>query len=118
MKTGFMLTLVVGLSLALLMPGSPFGPTAGRTGEEPGPQAVRSEVAHPQVPRITAKELKHLMDEKGEYILVDTRDSYSYDYGHIKGAINIHYYPQGDPFPRKMMLRALPRDKLIILYCD
>jgi 3-mercaptopyruvate sulfurtransferase SseA len=118
MKTGVILALLVGLLLAL--PMSSYSPAQAGMGPEgePGAQAVRSEVAHPQVPRITAKELKHLMDEKGEYILVDTRDSYSYDYGHIKGAINIHYYPQGDPFPRKMMLRALPRDKLIILYCD
>jgi hypothetical protein len=118
MKIRFILTLVVGFSLALLMPGSSLArPAMGPEGE-PGPQAERSEVAHPEVPRITAKELKQLMDEKGEYILVDTRDSYRYDYGHIKGAINIHYYPQGDPFSRNMMLRALPSDKLIILYCD
>jgi len=118
MKIGFILTLVFGLSLALLMPGySPARPAMGPEGE-PGPQAERAEVAHPEVPRITAKELKQLMDKKGEYILVDTRNSYSYDYGHIEEAINIYYDPQGDPFPRQMMLRALPRHKLIILYCD
>jgi predicted sulfurtransferase len=118
MRIGFILTLVVGLSLALLMPGSSLArPAMGPEGE-PGPQTEKANVAHPEVPRITAKELKQLMDEKGEYILVDTRNSYSYDYGHIEGAINIYYDPQGDPFPRKMMLRALPRDKLIIFYCD
>jgi len=118
MKIEFILTLMVGLSLALTMPGCSPARPASILKEEPGPQAKRAEVAHPEVPRITAQELKQLMDKKGEYILVDTRYSSSYDKGHIKGAVNIYYEPQGDPFPRKMMLRALPRNKLIILYCD
>jgi 3-mercaptopyruvate sulfurtransferase SseA len=119
MKIKFILTLVVGLSLALTMPGCSPARPASIPKEEPSPQAKRAVVAaHPEVPRITAQELKQLMDKKGEYILVDTRDSYSYDHGHIKGAVNIYNDPEGDPYPRKMMLRALPRDKLIILYCD
>jgi len=109
---------MVGLSLALPMFGYPPALAATVQQEELGPQARRPKVAHPEMPRITAKELKQMMDEKGEYVLVDTRDSYSYDHGHIEGAINIHYDPQGDPFPRAIMLRALPRDKVIIFYGD
>jgi len=118
MKTGVILALVVGLSLALTMPGYSTAQPSGIQKEEPGPQAEGSKVVHPEVSRITANELKQLMDEKGEYILVDTRDSYSYNHGHINGAVNIYNDPQGDPFTRRMMLGALPRDKLIILYCD
>ena len=103
MKKGVILTLLVGLLLALTTPG------AGND---------EADVAYPEVSRITAEELKHLMDTKGEYVLVDTRDSYSYDYGHIKGAINIYYNPTGDPLAREMMLMALPMDKLIIIYCS
>ena len=119
MKIEFILTsLVVGLLLALPMPGySPAQPEMVQK-EGPGPQAKGINVVHPEVPRITPKELKQLMDEKGEYVLVDTRDSYSYNHGHINGAVNIYNDPQGDPFTRRMMLNALPRDKLIILYCD
>lgn len=118
MKRKFILTLAVGLLLALPMPGcSPVRPVTIME-KQPIPQAESVEMAHPEVPRITAEELKRLMDNKGEYILVDTRDSYSYNYGHIEGAINIYYDTQGDPFPRQMTLRALPRDKLIILYTD
>ena len=103
MKKGVILTLLVGLLFALTTPG------AGND---------EANMAYPEVSRITAEELKHLMDTKGEYVLVDTRDSYSFDYGHIKGAINIYYNPTGDPLTREMMLIALPMDKLIVIYCS
>ena len=118
MKKVSILILVFGLSLALPMTGCSTARPVMIPEEEPIPQAERADVAFPEVPRITAEELKRLVDNKGEYILVDTRSSSSYDYGHIEGAINIYSDPQGDPFPREMMLRALPSDKLIILYCD
>ena len=102
MKKGVILTLLVGLLLALTTPG------AGND---------EANMAYPEVSRITAEELKHLMEENGEYVLVDTRDSFSYNYGHIKGAINIYYDSTGDPLGREMMLMALPMDKLIIIYC-
>ncbi len=118
MKIGVILTLLVGLSLALPMPDASAARSARIPNGEPVPQAEGAEVAHPEVSRITAEELKQLLDKKGEYVLVDTRDSYSYDYGHIKGAVNIYYDPTGDPLTREMMLIALPMDKLIIPYCD
>ncbi len=74
-------------------------------------------LAHPEVPRITAEELKQLVDSKADIVIVDTRDSLSYSYGHIPGAINIYYDPNGDPTTREMTLVALPADKLIALYC-
>ncbi|MBF8270173.1 MAG: Rhodanese protein [Gammaproteobacteria bacterium] len=74
-------------------------------------------LAHPEVPRITAEELKKLIDEKADIVIVDTRDGVSYDYGHVPGAINIYYDPNGDPTDREMTLVALPADKLIALYC-
>jgi predicted sulfurtransferase len=118
MKIGSILILAVGLLPALPMTGCPSARSATIMEEEPIPQFERDDIAFPEVPRITAEELKQLMDKKGEYVLVDTRSSSSYNYGHIEGAINIYNDPQGDPFPREMMLRALPRNKLIILYCD
>lgn len=74
-------------------------------------------LAHPEVPRITAEELKKLIDGNSDIVIVDTRDSLSYEYGHIPGAINIYYDPNGDPMTREMTLVALPADKLIVLYC-
>ena len=80
--------------------------------------AEEDEMIHPELPRITAEELKQLMDEEGEYVLVDSRDSASYDQGHIKGAVNIYYNPTADPVSIEMMLLGLPMDKLIIIYCS
>lgn len=103
MKTRVILALLAGLLLIL--------PMQGFAGEE-------DEMVHPEVPRITAEELKQLIDEGGDYVLVDSRDSASYDQGHIEGAINIFYDPTGDPLSIEMMLMGLPMDKSIIIYCS
>jgi len=103
MRIRVIFALLACLSLAL--------PMQGFSGEE-------DEMVHPEVPRITAEELKQLIDDEGEYVLVDSRDSMSYDQGHIKGAVNVFYNPTGDPVALEMMLLALPMDKLIIIYCS
>ena len=77
-----------------------------------------ADVAHPELGRISAEELKQLMDKKSEFILVDSRDSEKYNREHIEGALNIHYDPSGDPMVLKMTLMALPMDRLIIVYCN
>lgn len=56
---------------------------------------------------ITLDELKRL--ENDEYVLIDMRDSVSFEYGHIDNAKNI---PEAD-FNRSL----LPKDKKIVLYC-
>ena len=75
-------------------------------------------VVHPEIPRITAEELKQMIDKGTDLVAVDVRDSGSYEAGHIKGAINIYYDPASDPMDRQMMLLALPMDKLVVTYCD
>jgi rhodanese-related sulfurtransferase len=75
-------------------------------------------VVHPEIPRITAEELKQMIDKGTDLVAVDVRDSGSYEAGHIKGAINIYYDPTSDPMDRQMMLLALPMDKLVVTYCD
>lgn len=118
MKLGELMIFLAGLSLALPMPVYSADRAAKVSMSESISQTEEAEVAYPEVSRITAEELKQLMDKKGEYVLVDTRDSERYNQGHIKGAINIHYNPVGDPVAREMMLLALPMDKLIIVYCS
>ena len=103
MRIGVLLILLAGLSLALPMQGI---------------SAEEDEMVYPELSRITAEELKQLIDKEGEYVLVDSRDSMSYDQGHIEGAINIFYNPTGDPVALEMMLIGLPMDKLIIVYCS
>ncbi len=78
----------------------------------------KEDVVLPDIPRITAEELKQMIDNGDDLVAVDTRDSGSYSAGHIKGAVNIYYDPTSDPMARQMMLIALPMDKLIVTYCD
>lgn len=75
-------------------------------------------VAFPEIPRISAEEMKKMIDTGADFVRVDVRDSGSYAAGHIKGAINIYYNSTADPMDRQMMLLALPMDKLIVTYCD
>ena len=103
MKKRIFFVSLAGLLLAL--------PIQGFSSEE-------DDMMHPEVPRITAEELKQLMDEGGEYVLGDSRDSESYNHGHIEGAIKIYYNPTGDPVSIEMMLMGLPMDKSIIIYCS
>ncbi|MBN2242829.1 MAG: rhodanese-like domain-containing protein [Acidobacteria bacterium] len=76
------------------------------------------DVVLPDLPRISVEELKKMVDNNADIVIVDTRDGGSYAAGHIKGAINIHYDVTSDPMQRQMMLIALPMDKLIVTYCD
>ena len=71
-----------------------------------------------KIPRITCEELKQLIDNGEDMVIIDIRSSSSYDAGHIGRAINIFYDPTGSPFERDIMLSALPADKLLVIYCD
>jgi len=76
------------------------------------------DVVLPDLPRISVEELKKMIDENADIVVLDTRDGGSYGAGHIKGAINIHYDVTSDPMQRQMMLIAMPMDKIIVTYCD
>ena len=80
--------------------------------------SAMEDVVFPQIPRIKAEELRQLVDKKADIVIVDVRDSGSYEAGHIKGAINIYYDSTADPMDRQMMLVALPMEKLVVTYCD
>ena len=58
---------------------------------------------------ITIEQWKKLSSE--EYLLIDVRDSISYNHGYIPGAINI----EKDQLEEK--LETLPKNKKLILYC-
>jgi len=106
MKKSLCLNLTLILSFVTLMPA--FSNAA----------VEADKVVHPNLPRITAEELRQLIDKGSGLVTVDVRDSASYEAGHIKGAVNIYYDATGDPTDRQMMLMALPMDKLIVTYCD
>jgi rhodanese-related sulfurtransferase len=83
------------------------------------PGESKDKIVLPNVHRITAEELKKMVDKGGgDLVIVDVRDSGSYDAGHIKGAINIYYDATADPIERQMILQNLPMEKLVVTYCD
>ena len=62
---------------------------------------------------ITAEEAKEIMDSQDDYIILDVREQYEYDEGHIPGAILIPY-TQIEEKAEKI----LPdKDQLILVYC-
>ena len=63
--------------------------------------------------QITQDEAKRIMDTRDDYIIVDARDQYEYDEGHIKDAIVIPYTDIEDLAEQK-----LPnKEQLILVYC-
>ncbi len=61
---------------------------------------------------ISPEELKKLIETKANTFVVDVQPKIAYEIGHIKGAIN---------FPWESEIKgpvALPKDTLLILYCD
>ena len=104
MKT-YRLSLLLQTSFLLLLLGSCLA-------------VLAEDVVLPNLPRISAEDLKKMIDQKEDVVIVDTRDGGSYGAGHIKGAINIHYDVTSDPMQRQMMLIALPMDKMVVAYCD
>ena len=61
--------------------------------------------------RVTVDELKSMLDNKADIVVVDVRSKESYDAGHISGAISMPY-----PDEIKAKHAELPQNKLTILY--
>jgi rhodanese-related sulfurtransferase len=75
-------------------------------------------IVHPEVLRIPALEVKEMLGKKADFVIVDTNPTDFFDVWHIPTAINIPYIKMMDnPENRKIMVSALPKDKLIVLYC-
>ena len=76
--------------------------------------AVQSFIS-PELPRITAERLKQFMDNGESFIVVDTRIEYLFDIGYIPQSINIPFEPEDEQTAKFL---TLPKDRLIIFYCD
>jgi 3-mercaptopyruvate sulfurtransferase SseA len=63
------------------------------------------------VPRITAAEVKAMLDRGDDLLIIDTRSLGEYDAGHIAGAISL---PLTEIAARHT---ELPDDTLLVLYC-
>ena len=74
-------------------------------------------LAHPEVPRIPAEKVKRMIEEKADFIIVDTQPPDNYEMWHLPSAVNMPYISTANPMDRQLMLIALPMDKLIVIYC-
>ena len=63
--------------------------------------------------QISGAEAKALMDSESGYIILDTREQYEYDEGHIPGAILIPYDEIADRAEKELS----DKDQLILVYC-
>lgn len=116
MRATAVLIAVVGLFFLSL---AAFTAHAQKNEATPGrkAEAVKINIAHPEVPRIAALEVKKLIEKKADFIIIDTQPAENYQMWHIPAAVNIPYISTGNPTDREMMLVALPMDKLIVIYC-
>ncbi len=89
----------------------------------PSPEELREDgFAYPDIPRITAEELKIRLDKQEPMIIIDNRSASKFNAGHLRGAFNITD-AVGSPYPgaedeMDRQLAALPNDTLKVLYCD
>ena len=63
--------------------------------------------------QISGAEAKALMDSESGYIIIDVREQYEYDEGHIPGAILIPEYEIADRAEKELP----DKDQLILIYC-
>jgi len=102
-------------TLAGLAIGTPSTQNPNSAGETAVSSGIK--LAHPEVPRIAALEIKQLIAKKADIVIVDTQSAENYDMWHIPTAINIPYISTANPADRELMLVALPMEKLIVIYC-
>lgn len=69
--------------------------------------------ARDEIPRISIKELKNMIDKKAEVTIIDVQPKAIYDKGHIKGAASI-------PWKSQLLLEdvwSIPGGIPIVIYC-
>lgn len=76
------------------------------------PSAVSAGQASPSI--IHLQEARQL-HESGEALFIDARHPLEYALGHIPGAVNV---PLGDLEHRRDQIDDLPKDRILVTYCD
>ena len=101
-------------SLALLLG---YGILAGCSAvKEPAPDVPdepKEETKKNEYKQITQSKAKALMDSETNYIILDTREQYEFDEGHIAGAILIPY----TEIETKAESVLTDKEQLILVYC-
>lgn len=113
---------IVGCSSRLLLAAALaiIGMTSEVVGAPVQPAAsnqLTKKVAHPEVPRIPASEVKGMLEKKADFVIVDTNPADYFELWHVPTAVNIPYNSMDDSDKRRTMLETLPKEKLIVVYC-
>jgi hypothetical protein len=116
MKSKVIYFFIFVLIISLLIGCKPSSSTAISTSPSTNTLA-EEELLYPEIPRISAEEVKNLINKKSELVIVDTREESVFAAGHITGAINIHTN-LFDPFAAELKIVGLPKNTLIVFYCD
>jgi hypothetical protein len=99
-------------------------PTSATTPLTAAPSAAElaaQQFALPNIPRLTVEQTYALRDSNTPPVLVDVRAKESYNYEHIPGARNI---PNNGGEVQLVsaeslaQLKLLPKDRLLVFYCD
>jgi hypothetical protein len=128
-KFGLLISLIVLTSMLLLpLACNSDTPNPTTTGEDtpsiptvPSPQELESlDYYAPELPRFTCEQVKQMLDDGEDFVLVDARLDQNYTTAHLPGAINIQEVQRGGITQSWIdnRLKALPEDKLIVFYSD
>jgi rhodanese-related sulfurtransferase len=70
--------------------------------------------ANDEVTRISIEELKKMIDDKADVVILDAQLKEVYSKGHIRGARSFPWAAEITPEDAQ----GLPKDRLIVAYCD
>ena len=82
-------------------------------GQNAGNQLTTTQSTEAVYMNITAQEAKQIMDTQTGYVILDTREQYEFDEGHIPGAVLLPY----DQVNEKAESLLPDKDQLILVYC-
>ena len=112
---------MVAVTALILVSGCSSGPATTTTpgiARPPSPQELEANgFLYPELPRITAEGLKHMIDSGEPVVVVDTRLPMFYNGGHIPESVNIPIVTKDD-LDDPQAFADLPDDRPIVFYCD
>ena len=79
------------------------------------PKAVGSLRFDAPAPSMISREEARVLFDSSSAVFVDARHDFDYNLGHIKGAISV---PLKDYDLKKGVLNGIPKNRIIIAYCD
>ena len=102
--------IVVAAALGLIYSASTERGLFARTAQSPETRATIG-----AGPQMISRETADSLFQTGSALFVDARHAFDYKAGHIRGAISL---PLAEFDTRKAILDSIPKDRLMVVYCD